>query len=1106
MTITANDASRSYGTDNPVFTARYTGLVGGDDPSVVRDLRFSTAATLQSNVGSYNITPYGARTVSANFYSISYVPGVLTINPADLYVRSNDVTRTYGVAAPSFLFGATVSSGLRFWDNFNTSDLTYSTTNTDTTNVGVYPITVQTQVRGNYRVLNDSARQGSLTVTPASLSVMADNALRAYGDPNPVFSYRVNGLLNGDAKPTVSLTSEATPASNVGSYAISLSGITTSNPNYVVDRYVAGTLSVEPLKIRVDGGLSSSIYGDKPAPVLTYTTVNAASARSGAVGASEVAPGVTVSASTTATDRADVGTYSVTPVVQGSAGNNVVVVPGYEGQHTITPLSVPVTFYLSLTNLPIDTPEAPNGSKGPAVTRDFIPGSATFNTPRTMTVGDPYPQIKFVDAALKNGQHVSDFLAYQYYLPTLNMNLSQASEGREVRLGGLLASSNGNYRFSADSGTERWDFTLFRRPIMLELPTVVLTRNQLAEYFQAQEMANTPWKFGVTPEWAVANWKWTQDSFRTQVLNGITIHNLVPDSYFTQVNPDVPVSVGWDKITGTGTPTPAPQPAPAPVTIAASPVVSISTAVTGVAGNGQLVVAPPPLPNNGGAPAPSTPAPAANSELAMPPAPPPPAPIARIRGVSIGDIFTTSLNSLRLYAKDNNDPQQVLADPNIQFSTSTYYAQQPTYSKQSSGLFSGQSLSSVSFQVLADVPPPPRDLLGKALSGPATGYVGESNTTVRGAAPPSGTVSLTPTSQAVSTPAAVGGTVQDPLPDSATHLHLTQRNTNAFGLTSASDGVLGQALYAWALKHNKRMSNPITAQELRSWYDEAGSNPVFKAEIAGYLVARLTDIATKSAPTSDEQAFLRDFETYADNQRRAAYNFGTQTLAQAREEASQATLERYRRAQEASNQITASGSGTALLGLFNPGTLEWAATDAATFGQGAGGASAPDPSAVLGGAMASGMAMAAGLGGVGAAAGASAQAVVAIVPHALRAVEGVASMVGGAASVGFAAAGAAVGIVAIGLFGWIYKLARSAGGTDPFSGVQKQLDAMGDATRTQPYSVVNLLKGNDKFSLATDVWKAGETLEGKRGPNNTLLTDKGIEQLTQSVFAMVMGL
>jgi hypothetical protein len=80
LLITANDTNRPYGAANPPFTARYAGLVNGDDetdldsPAVL-----STSATPASPAGPYPIIAAEAADLN---YAITFVDGTLTIVPA----------------------------------------------------------------------------------------------------------------------------------------------------------------------------------------------------------------------------------------------------------------------------------------------------------------------------------------------------------------------------------------------------------------------------------------------------------------------------------------------------------------------------------------------------------------------------------------------------------------------------------------------------------------------------------------------------------------------------------------------------------------------------------------------------------------------------------------------------------------------------------------------------------------------------------------------------------------------------------------------------------------------------------------------------------------
>jgi RHS repeat-associated protein len=92
LTITANNATRTYGAANPAFSASYSGLVAGDTPAVVSGLSLTTTASAGSNVGTYPITASGG---SAANYTITHQNGTLTIDRAPLSVTAPSGAKTY---------------------------------------------------------------------------------------------------------------------------------------------------------------------------------------------------------------------------------------------------------------------------------------------------------------------------------------------------------------------------------------------------------------------------------------------------------------------------------------------------------------------------------------------------------------------------------------------------------------------------------------------------------------------------------------------------------------------------------------------------------------------------------------------------------------------------------------------------------------------------------------------------------------------------------------------------------------------------------------------------------------------------------------------------
>src|SRR6185436_5118637 len=161
--------------------------------------------------------------VSTN-YTIVAVNGTLTVTPAALTVTAQDQTKTYGAATPAltvsysgFVNGDTAAS--------LTTPPTVATMATAASAVGTYPITVSGGVSGNYTIV---AVNGTLTVTPAALTVTAHDQTKTYGAATPVLTVSYSGFVNGDTAgslttpPTVATTATATSA--VGTYPITASG------------------------------------------------------------------------------------------------------------------------------------------------------------------------------------------------------------------------------------------------------------------------------------------------------------------------------------------------------------------------------------------------------------------------------------------------------------------------------------------------------------------------------------------------------------------------------------------------------------------------------------------------------------------------------------------------------------------------------------------------------------------------------------------------------------------------------------------------------------------------------------------------------------------
>ena len=304
-----NNASREYGEDNPQFSVTYSGFLGGDNESVITpNPTISTTATRTSNVGEYPITISGG---SAANYEFVCEPGVLTVSKASLTAKVNDATKVYGTKNPTFTieyYGLKNGESVPAW----VTEPTIQTDATQSSNVGNY--TVQA-VNGNPLNYNlNEINYGTLRITPASLTIKANDAVRQYYSEEPTFSYHCNGFVNGDSESALSsvptLSTAATLTSNVGTYDIKVGEVYSTN--YAIT-YVNGTLTITPRMLTASVGNYERLYNEEnPTFEVMYE---------GFVGGdNESQLKSKATASTSATKKSDVGTYPI--YVSGGSADN----------------------------------------------------------------------------------------------------------------------------------------------------------------------------------------------------------------------------------------------------------------------------------------------------------------------------------------------------------------------------------------------------------------------------------------------------------------------------------------------------------------------------------------------------------------------------------------------------------------------------------------------------------------------------------------------------------------------------------------------------------------------------------------------------------------
>jgi hypothetical protein len=365
LTVSANSVSKVYGQSNPTLTASYTGFVNGDSASsLTGTLTLSTTAASGSGVGSYPITPSGP---SSSNYSVAFVPGTLSITPAPLTISAGSETKVYGQANPTLTAGY---SGFVNGDSASslTGTLSLSTSATSASGVGGYPITPSGPSSSNYSI---AFVPGTLTITPAPLTVSAVGAVSVYGQALPTLTATYSGFVNGDTASsligTLSLNTSAGSGSGAGTYPITPSGLGSSN--YTIS-FVPAALTITPAVLTVSADPKSKVYGQaNPALTVSYSGFVNGDTLSSLTGL--------LSVSTTATTGSGVGSYAITPHGPSSSNYTIAFVPG---MLTVTPAPLTVS---------ADWAVSVYGQAFPALTAGysgFVNGDSTSSLTGTLTL------------------------------------------------------------------------------------------------------------------------------------------------------------------------------------------------------------------------------------------------------------------------------------------------------------------------------------------------------------------------------------------------------------------------------------------------------------------------------------------------------------------------------------------------------------------------------------------------------------------------------------------------------------------------------------------------------------------------------------------------
>ena len=234
----------------------------------------------------------------------------------EVTITIKNVTREYGNGNPQFTYEVTPKTAAGGVVKLQCAATQYS-------KVGTYPITLAEATLANPKV---NVVNGTLTITPATLTVTAGDYERMKGEPNPDMHYvTYSGFKNGENVSAIAVLPEVTCAATVeskgGQYPVVPAGGYAENYNF---KYVNGKLTVYDFVVKVND--ATRLYGESN-PAFTYTHM----------GEFKGSPNI----NTTADSYSNVGTYPVT-IERGTVENPYLKYEG--GTLTITPAVITPRF------------------------------------------------------------------------------------------------------------------------------------------------------------------------------------------------------------------------------------------------------------------------------------------------------------------------------------------------------------------------------------------------------------------------------------------------------------------------------------------------------------------------------------------------------------------------------------------------------------------------------------------------------------------------------------------------------------------------------------------------------------------------------------------
>lgn len=267
LTIAAGNLTKDQGQANPPLVAVVpdpTQLKNGDTLATL----LATPVRLQTNVGlntlpgQYDIFAFGG---SSPNYDITHIGGTFTVQapPASIGWTPNPSSIVYGtpLGADQLNAASTVPG------NFDYGNLPGFVPG-----AGVQELTV-TFTPDDLQANRVTTATATIEVTPAPLTVTANDVSRAFSAANPEFSVTFNGFVNGDSATVitspVTFQTDGVNGANAGSYPLTPVGGTAANYALTL---VPGTVTITKESATISIGNTEQIADGTPRSV-SVTTV-----------------------------------------------------------------------------------------------------------------------------------------------------------------------------------------------------------------------------------------------------------------------------------------------------------------------------------------------------------------------------------------------------------------------------------------------------------------------------------------------------------------------------------------------------------------------------------------------------------------------------------------------------------------------------------------------------------------------------------------------------------------------------------------------------------------------------------------------------------------